>query len=51
MFLLNSLTVGGSERKSVRLANALAASNRQVTIAYLSPPESPPPQIIPTLLP
>ena len=40
MFLLNSLVVGGSERKSVRLANALAASNRQVAIAYLSPPES-----------
>lgn len=40
MFLLNSLVVGGSERKSVRLANALAASNRRVAIAYLSPPES-----------
>jgi glycosyltransferase involved in cell wall biosynthesis len=40
MFLLNSLVVGGSERKSVRLANALAARNRQVAIAYLSPPES-----------
>lgn len=40
MFLVNSLKVGGSERKTVRLANALAAPNRQVTIAYLSPPES-----------
>jgi len=40
MFLLNSLVVGGSERKCVRLANALAATNQQVAIAYLSPPES-----------
>jgi glycosyltransferase involved in cell wall biosynthesis len=40
MFLVNSLNVGGSERKTVRLANALAAGNRQVVIAYLSPPES-----------
>lgn len=40
MFLLNSLVVGGSERKCVRLANALAASNQRVAIAYLSPPES-----------
>jgi len=49
MFLLNSLTVGGSERKSVRLANALAANNRQVAIAYLSPPESLLPQIHPAV--
>jgi glycosyltransferase involved in cell wall biosynthesis len=49
MFLLNSLTVGGSERKSVRLANALSASNRQVAIAYLSPPESLLPQIHPAV--
>jgi glycosyltransferase involved in cell wall biosynthesis len=40
MFLVNSLNVGGSERKTVRLANALAAGNRQVLLAYLSPPES-----------
>ena len=40
MFLLNSLKVGGSERKTVRLANALAAGDRQVVIAYLNPPES-----------
>jgi glycosyltransferase involved in cell wall biosynthesis len=40
MFLVNSLKVGGSERKTVRLANALAAGNRQVAIAYLSAPES-----------
>jgi glycosyltransferase involved in cell wall biosynthesis len=40
MFLVNSLNVGGSERKTVHLANALAARNRQVVIAYLSAPES-----------
>jgi glycosyltransferase involved in cell wall biosynthesis len=40
LFLLNSLVVGGSERKSVRLANALAADCRPVMLAYLSPPES-----------
>ena len=40
MFLLNSLEVGGSERKTVRLANALAADNRRVVIAYLSAPET-----------
>jgi glycosyltransferase involved in cell wall biosynthesis len=49
LFLLNSLVVGGSERKSVRLANALAASNRQVAIAYLSSPESLLPQIDPAV--
>lgn len=40
MFLVNSLRVGGSERKAIRLANALAASNQAVVLAYLSPPES-----------
>jgi glycosyltransferase involved in cell wall biosynthesis len=40
LFLVNSLNVGGSERKTVRLANALAAGNRQVVIAYLSAPET-----------
>jgi glycosyltransferase involved in cell wall biosynthesis len=40
MFLVNSLRVGGSERKTVRLANALAASDRRVVIAYLGPPET-----------
>jgi glycosyltransferase involved in cell wall biosynthesis len=49
MFLLSSLTIGGSERKSVRLANALAASNRPAAIAYLSPPESLLPQIHPAV--
>jgi glycosyltransferase involved in cell wall biosynthesis len=39
LFLLNSLTVGGSETKSVRMANALAARGADVTVAYLNPPE------------
>jgi glycosyltransferase involved in cell wall biosynthesis len=40
VFLVNSLAVGGSERKTVRLANALAADKHRVMVAYLSPPES-----------
>lgn len=40
LFLVNSLRMGGSERKTVRLANALATDNRQVAVAYLNPPES-----------
>ena len=40
MFLLSSLRVGGSEAKTIRLANALAAEHHRVTIAYLSAPES-----------
>ena len=39
MVLLNSLTVGGSETKSVRMANALAERGSDVTVAYLNPPE------------
>jgi L-malate glycosyltransferase len=49
MFLVSSLTVGGSERKTVRLANALAAERQQVTLAYLNPPESLLPQLHPTV--
>jgi glycosyltransferase involved in cell wall biosynthesis len=40
MFLVNALTVGGSERKTVRLANTLAAGNRRVVLAYLRSPET-----------
>jgi len=40
MFLLSALSVGGSERKTVRLANALATRNRRVAIAYLNGPET-----------
>ncbi|HVY80829.1 MAG TPA: glycosyltransferase family 4 protein [Steroidobacteraceae bacterium] len=39
LFLLNSLMVGGSETKSIRIANALAARGSDVTVAYLNPPE------------
>jgi glycosyltransferase involved in cell wall biosynthesis len=39
LLLLNSLTIGGSETKSVRMANALAERGSDVTIAYLNPPE------------
>ena len=50
MFLVSSLTVGGSERKTVRLANALAAERQQVTLAYLNPPESLLSQLHPTVV-
>jgi glycosyltransferase involved in cell wall biosynthesis len=39
VFLLNSLTLGGSESKTVRMANALAARGADVTVAWLNPPE------------
>jgi len=39
IFLLNSLGVGGSEAKTVRMANALSERGTQVCIAYLNPPE------------
>lgn len=38
VFLLSQLGVGGSEAKTVRLANALAERGTDVTIAYLSEP-------------
>jgi L-malate glycosyltransferase len=40
LFLLNSLEVGGSERKTIRLANGLAARGHRVTLAYLNGPET-----------
>jgi glycosyltransferase involved in cell wall biosynthesis len=49
LFLVNSLTIGGSERKTVHLANALAAGNRDVAVAYLGPPESLLPAVHPTV--
>ncbi len=39
LFLLNSLTVGGSEKKSVRLAHALSDRGHDVHIAFLSEPD------------
>jgi glycosyltransferase involved in cell wall biosynthesis len=40
LFLLSSLTMGGSERKTVRLANALAARLHRPIVAYLNGPRS-----------
>ena len=40
LFLLSSLAVGGSERKTVRIANALAKSGKKLTIAYLNGPHT-----------
>lgn len=39
IFLLNSLTLGGSESKTIRMANALAERDTRVVVAYLNPPE------------
>ncbi len=39
LFVLNALAIGGSESKTVRLANALADQGSDVTIAYLSSPD------------
>jgi glycosyltransferase involved in cell wall biosynthesis len=40
LFVLSSLEIGGSERKIVRLANELHRRGRQITIAYLSGPDT-----------
>ncbi|HXS27052.1 MAG TPA: glycosyltransferase [Steroidobacteraceae bacterium] len=40
VFVLSQLGVGGSEAKTVRLANSLAERGIDVTIAYLSAPET-----------
>lgn len=40
LFVLNSLTVGGSERKAVRVANALAARGIKTGIARLNGPDT-----------
>lgn len=39
LFVLSSLAIGGSERKIVRLANALHRRGRAVALAYLNPPD------------
>lgn len=49
LFVLNSLGVGGSEIKIVKLANALAELGDSVDIAYLSQPETILPQIAPAV--
>ncbi len=40
LFLLNSLTIGGSEKKTVAVANALSRKGWAVHIAYLNPPHT-----------
>jgi hypothetical protein len=40
LFVLSSLTVGGSERKSIRLANHLHEQGWMVSIAYLNQPHT-----------
>jgi glycosyltransferase involved in cell wall biosynthesis len=40
LFVLNSLAIGGSESKVVRLANSLQARGAQVGLAYLNEPYS-----------
>ena len=40
LFLLNSLCIGGSERKTVRIANKLQSDGFEVHLAFLNPPET-----------
>ena len=40
LFLLSTLAVGGSERKTVRLANSLQRRGHRVTVAYLNAPDT-----------
>lgn len=39
LFLLSTLSIGGSERKVVKLSNALVQEGRHVTVAYLNGPD------------
>ena len=47
LFLLNKLDVGGSQRKTVNLANDLARRGRTVLIAYLNSPATLEPLVAP----
>jgi glycosyltransferase involved in cell wall biosynthesis len=40
LFLLSSLDIGGSERKSVRIVNALCQRNHNIHLAWLNGPET-----------
>lgn len=40
IFVLSTLSVGGSETKTIQLANSLFARGVQVALAYLNPPHS-----------
>lgn len=40
LFLLSTLAVGGSEHKTIRLANSLRRRGHRVTVAYLNAPDT-----------
>jgi glycosyltransferase involved in cell wall biosynthesis len=40
MFLLNSLTIGGSEKKTVNMANHLASAGHRIHLAWLCKPDT-----------
>ena len=40
LFIISSLTIGGSERKTIKIANQLAHAGRRISIAYLSSPHT-----------
>ena len=40
LLLLNNLGIGGSERKSVRIANALRQGGHDIHLAYLNAPDT-----------
>lgn len=46
LFVLNSLAVGGSERKTIRLVNQLQQAGWRNSIAYLNGPDTLRPQIV-----
>jgi glycosyltransferase involved in cell wall biosynthesis len=49
LFVLNSLSIGGSELKIIRVANALAESGTRVSLAYLNAPETALPMVHPAV--
>ena len=40
LLLLNNLGIGGSERKSIRVANALRRAGHDIHLAYLNAPHT-----------
>lgn len=49
LLLLSSLEMGGSERKTIRIANRLAGMGWQLTIAYLNGPDTLRNEILPSV--
>jgi glycosyltransferase involved in cell wall biosynthesis len=49
LFVMNSLNIGGTERKIVRLANQFAARGISVSIVYLNEPETLAPMLNPAV--